>query len=56
MLRSARIDAPLAFRHIILCGLEREAIFKNDIDRHDFIDRLGNLLKELNKALAMLGL
>jgi putative transposase len=46
MPRQARIDAPGALQHIIIRGIERRAIFKYHTDRDDFIDRLGNLLKE----------
>jgi len=50
MPRQARIDAPGALQHIIIRGIERRAIFKNDTDRDDFIDRLGNLLPETETA------
>jgi hypothetical protein len=33
MPRQARIDAPGALEHIIIRGIERKAIFKNDTDR-----------------------
>ena len=46
MPRKARIDAPGALQHIIIRGIERKAIFKNDADRQDFIDRLDNLLQD----------
>ena len=39
MPRQAGIDAPGALQHIIIRGIERSAIFKNDTDRDDFIDR-----------------
>ena len=50
MPRQARIDAPGALQHIIIRGIERRTIFKNDTDREDFIDRLGNLLQETETA------
>ena len=46
MPRQARIDASGALQHIITRGIERRAIFKNDTDRDDFINRLGNFHKE----------
>lgn len=46
MPRKARIDAPGALHHIICRGIERGEIFKDDIDRNNFIDRLGNILSE----------
>ena len=50
MPRQARIDAPGALQHIIIRGIERKAIFKNQTDRQDFIDRLGNLLPDTQTA------
>jgi hypothetical protein len=38
--RRARIDASSAFQHIVIRGIERNAIFENDKDREDFIERL----------------
>jgi REP element-mobilizing transposase RayT len=46
MPRKARIDAPGALHHIVLRGIERKAIFKNDPDRENFLDRLGSILSE----------
>ena len=40
MSRKARIDAPGALHHIIIRGIERNAIFKDDSDRDNFLDRL----------------
>ena len=45
MPRQARIDAPGALHHIIICrGIERKPIFRNDADRDDLIRRLSVLL------------
>ena len=46
MPRRARIDAPGALHHIVIRGIEGKAIFKDDTDREDFIDRLSSLLQE----------
>lgn len=46
MPRLARIDAPGALHHIIIRGIERRAIFKDRIDRTNFIKRLGMVLSE----------
>ena len=46
MLRQARIDAPGALHHIIIRGIERKRIFQNDLDRDDFLSRMGNILPE----------
>jgi putative transposase len=44
MPRKARIDAPGALHHIIIKGIERRAIFKDDQDYSNFLERLGDLL------------
>ena len=38
MPRQARIDAPGALHHIIIRGIERKKIFKDDSDRDDFLE------------------
>lgn len=38
MLGQARIDAPDALHHIIIRGIERKAIFKDDLDRKNFLE------------------
>jgi putative transposase len=40
MPRRAHIDAPGALHHIVIRGIERKAIFKEDTYREDFIERL----------------
>ena len=47
MPRRARIDAPGALHHIVIRGIEGKAIFKDDTDREDFIERLSSLLQEM---------
>ena len=46
MPRKARIDAPGALHHIIVRGIEKRQIFKDDKDRHQFIKRLDDVLTE----------
>ena len=46
MPRLARLDAPGVLHHIIIRGIERLKIFRNDNDREDLIERLSNLLPE----------
>lgn len=46
MPRSARIDAPGALQHIICRGIERRDIFRDDIDRNNFIERLSHIVVE----------
>jgi len=44
MPRRARIDAAGALHHIIMRGIERSEIFRDDHDKDVFIDRLGDIL------------
>lgn len=46
MPRKARIDAPGALHHIIVRGIERRKIFRDDSDRYDFIERVGAIIEE----------
>ena len=46
MPRKARIDAPGALHHIIIRGIERKAIFGDNKDRENFLERLSDLLQE----------
>lgn len=46
MPRKARIDAPGAVHHIIARGIEQSSIFRDDQDRYNFINRLGELVNE----------
>ncbi len=39
--RKARIDAPGTLHHIIVRGIERRKIFKDDTDKINFLDRPG---------------
>jgi len=43
MPRKARIDAAGALHHLIVRGIERQEIFKDDTDRNSFVDRLGQV-------------
>ena len=44
MPRSARLDAPGALHHIMIRGIERRQIFRDNSDREDFLSRLEKLL------------
>ena len=46
MPRKARIDAPGALHHIIIRGIERKAIFKDNADRANFLERLGRIIPD----------
>jgi len=44
MPRRSRIDAPGALHHIIVRGIDRKSIFKDDADKDIFLGRLKNIL------------
>ena len=46
MLRLARLDAPSVLHHVIIRGIERRKIFKDNKDKDNFLDRLETLLPE----------
>lgn len=48
MPRQSRIDAPGAVHHVIVRGIERRKIFKDDLDRQWFLGRLGAILIDTN--------
>ena len=50
MPRQARIDAPGALHHVIVRGIERRKIFKDDQDRYSFTDRLGLIVEQAQTA------
>ena len=50
MPRLARLDAPGVLHHIIIRGIERRKIFRDDKDRDDLIDRLSALLPATQTA------
>jgi REP element-mobilizing transposase RayT len=50
MPRQSRIDAPGALHHVLIRGIERRKIFKDDADRENFLERLGGILVETSTA------
>ncbi len=50
MPRLARLDAPGVIHHVIIRGIERRKIFRDNKDRDDMIDRLADLLPATNTA------
>ena len=44
MPRSARLDSPGILHHVIIRGIERRKIFRDDDDRDDLVERLADLL------------
>ncbi len=43
MPRQPRLDAPEVLHHVMVRGLERRALFRDDTDRADFVARLARL-------------
>jgi putative transposase len=50
MPRSARLDAHGVVHHIIIRGIERRSIFRDDQDRDNLLDRLSDLLPATSTA------
>ena len=46
MPRHARLDAEGVLHHIIVRGIERRAIFRDDVDKDRFLERLGRVLTD----------
>jgi putative transposase len=46
MPRQARLDAPDTLHHVMVRGLERRRIFKDDADRTDFVARVATLAEQ----------
>jgi len=42
--KQARIDAPGVLHHIIVRGIERYKIFKNDADSESFVECFGKIM------------
>jgi REP-associated tyrosine transposase len=43
MPRQARLDAPGVLHHVMVRGIERTTLFRDDADRNDFVARLAAL-------------
>jgi len=50
MRRTARLDAPCVLHHVMIRGIERRKIFRNDKDREDCIERREVLCPETRTA------
>jgi len=51
MPRQARLDAPGTLHHVILRGLERGAIVKDEVDREAFVTRLGAVAQTTDTSI-----
>jgi len=51
MPRKARLDAPGTLHHIIVRGIERRRIVDDDLDRQDFVSRVGKVAVESETSI-----
>jgi hypothetical protein len=51
MPRQARLDAPGALHHIMVRGINKSAIFKDDQDKTRFLERLGEIILKAECAV-----
>ncbi len=51
MPRQARLDSPGTLHHVIIRGIEKKPIVKDDVDRKAFISRMGQLAFESQTAI-----
>ena len=51
MPRGPRLDAPGTLHHVIIRGIEKGLIVRDDEDRKNFIGRMGALAKETGTAI-----
>jgi hypothetical protein len=50
MPRQSRIDAPDALHHIMVREIERREIFRDNKDKDNFVERLGNIIKNTSTS------
>ena len=46
MPRHPRLDAPNTLHHVMVRGIERTQVFRDDVDRADFVARVAHLAEE----------
>jgi len=51
MPRGPRLDAPGTLHHVMVRGIEGRAIFRDDLDRKDFVRRLAGLAEADDMAV-----
>jgi len=56
MPRTARLDAPGVLHHIMIRGIERRKIFRNNKDREDFIERSSGITSCIVNKIVKLSL
>jgi hypothetical protein len=50
MPRKSRIDAPGALHHIMVRGIERRKIVKDNKDKDNFVERFGDIIKDTSTS------
>ncbi len=50
MPRTGRLDAPGMLHHVIIRGIEKKKIFRDEHDQENMVERLGKLLPETNTS------
>jgi putative transposase len=51
MPRQARLDKPGTLHHVIIRGIEKGDIVADDVDRQDFVDRLGEIVADTDMKI-----
>ena len=51
MPRQARLDSPGTLHHVMVRGIERTRLFRDDRDRAEFLRRIGPLVERTVKAV-----
>ncbi len=51
MPRGARLDTPSTLYHVIVRGIERGNIVNDDLDRENFVERLGQVAEDTQTAI-----
>ncbi len=51
MPRGPRLDAPGTLHHVIIRGIEKGLIVRDEEDRRNFISRMGTLAKETGENI-----
>ncbi len=49
--RQARLDYPGTMHHVIVRGIEKKRILRDEHDRRDFVERLGRLSQQTGTAI-----
>ncbi len=52
MPRGARLDSPGTLHHVIILWIEKKPIADDDVNRNNFVERMGRLSEELETPLS----